>query len=143
MPVPRYEVVLAGFNNTDIQQRPALAGSLTETQIAEFLRPNISYKNSDAVGSGVSHPSARQYVANTTWHTPLATRARELMEIFKVQRYIVTLRVGELDPLDPPIGEIVDLQNFSRLGFGSSKKFLCIGCRASLARNSLELTLWG
>lgn len=143
--VPRKRNVLRANRNEQPSLRAELAGSLTEAEIDSQTRAYREGIGSDEVGIGVAEPSARTYTAETFWRSSAAagTRAQQLTEIFKVQRYVVRVQVGGIDPFDPPIGEVVDLINWNRFGFGASKQMLCIGAAASAAANSLTLFLWG
>lgn len=143
--MPRRQTVIRAARNEQPSARGELAGSLTEDEILAYTRTYAEAVGDDSVNAGVAHPSARVVVSQSAWRsrTNAIVRAQALTEIFRRQRYLVQMRVAGIDPLDPPLGQVVELLNFDRFGWGAAKNFLCIGARASVRRGSLELTLFG
>jgi hypothetical protein len=142
--IPRQSINFLRNRKWPAQARATLAGSVSEETAFLLTSEYLPSVASDGLTTGVKHRLARVFTAATALQgTSTIDRARHFLEIFKTQRYIFTARFGEMDPLAPPIGQIIELQNLNRFGFGASKKMLCIGAKASAERNRLELTLWG
>lgn len=90
------------------------------------------------------HPDARNVAVPAgfgDYSSALAEAARQ-QQLFGVRRERWRMPV-RYAPFSRVLGRVIEIRGFNRYGFGSSRKFICVGVSAKASSNRVELDLWG
>lgn len=142
--VPSYRRKVGWKFNNAVQSADDLAGAVSD---ADRLLYGQEYRFALTTDAAVltQHRAAREVETRGLFalQADADTEAARLQTLHGEPRRVFPVGLVRDDPFDAPLGAVVEIQDFNRLGLSSSKKFVCIGFEANLARAETIWWLWG
>lgn len=142
--VPSYRRLVGYQRMWAIQAQDSLAGAVTA---ADKLLYSTQYRYALTTDAAVlaKHRNARDVLTAGLFalQADAESEAARLQALHGVERRVVSVGVRPDNPFDAPLGGVVEIQDFNRLGLSSSKKYRLIGLVVDLASGETTWVLWG